>query len=107
MHTTQQPLQSLAPSNCPTKCDTPCASSTSEGYHGSHWGQLLLWWLIIAVIVWIILYAVNPTWVQITDSEGDATGERDFGKLLVLSVIISVIIVLLLFLLWSTWSSAY
>lgn len=58
---------------------------------------LLLWFIILALIFWIILYAWKPTLVQQTDQRGNPTGEPDGLKVLVFSLIIALIIVILIF----------
>ena len=69
------------------------------GVHG--WGAFLLWFIIIAVIVFIILYLLKPTFVQNFTSGGVPTGEVNAGKALVSAIIIALIIVLILWLLKS------
>ena len=60
------------------------------------WGALILWFIIVAVIVWFILYSLRPTWVQQRDaSTGQPNGNIDAGRVLLASVIIAIIVVVI------------
>nr|QBK90385.1 MAG: membrane protein [Pithovirus LCPAC103] len=66
---------------------------------GGHWFlNLVIWFIIIAVIVWFILVSTKPTWVQKTDENGITTGEVDQGRALLWAVIIALIIVVVIWL---------
>ena len=81
-------------------CDDDCDTKADDGdrYHGSygrggHWFlNLVIWFIIVAVIVWFILVSTKPTWVQKTDDNGVATGEVDQGRAILWAVIIALII---------------
>ena len=110
---------------CDKPCDTKpkahshCDDSHHHGHddshhhghhhHGHHHGKkgyglgggwflnLVIWFIIIAVIVWFILVSTKPTWVQKTVN-GVSTGEVDQGKALLWAVIISLIITVIIWL---------
>ena len=64
---------------------------------GNNWWFYLFWFLVIGIIVWFLLFALNPDFVQKEDDDGNATGEVDQGKVLLWAVIISLIAI---FLVW-------
>lgn len=75
----------------------------SEGIHKKRTRSLLtlvLWFIIIAVIAWIVLWSWSPKIVQKTDSQGKATGEPDGSKVLVGAVIVGLLAVIIIYLLW-------
>jgi heme/copper-type cytochrome/quinol oxidase subunit 2 len=71
-----------------------------EGYnyklHGN--SHLLLWFIIIAVIAWILLWIWKPTALQNVGPNGAPTGEPNGWKVLLAAIIIALIIVLLIWL---------
>jgi hypothetical protein len=48
-------------------------------------GFYLIWFLIIAIVTWVILYSVRPNWVL------QADGELNAGKVLLWSVVVGLI----------------
>ena len=57
------------------------------------WGYGVIGFLFVAFIVWLVLAATKPTFVQHKDSNGDPNDELDNGKALIWSVIIGIIVV--------------
>lgn len=57
---------------------------------------LLLWFVILAVLVWFILYAVRPVSLQQKDENGNPTGQVDAWKALLAAIIIALIIILII-----------
>jgi len=55
----------------------------------------VLWFLVVAILSYIILNAWNPTLVQNVDSAGKPTGTANVTRVLIGSVIIGLIVVLL------------
>ena len=71
---------------------------------GYGWANTFIWFVIIAVIIWFILYSTKPQFVRKTDSAGNTIDEVDNGKALVWSIVISFIIVILIRIFWySGW----
>jgi hypothetical protein len=106
MASSSQPLTNLAPSCAvvsseQTKVVAPVIATNSGGFCGSAIGGLLLWFFIIAVITWFILYMLKPEAIQKRNAAGVATGEVDWGRLLIASIIIALIIVLFIWLIRS------
>lgn len=60
--------------------------------------HLLLWFIIIAVIAWILLWIWKPTALQNVGPNGVPTGEPNGWKVLIAAIIIALIIVLLIWL---------
>ncbi len=113
---TNSTLSYLAPSSCPTlqtattTVPVPTITNTTltypqipaqpvvtNNYIGNK-GNLLLWFLIIAVIAYLILYIWKPTLLQRTDAGGIPTGVADPIKVLIAAIIVALIIVLLIWL---------
>ena len=68
-----------------------------EHMQKSHWGGfgvLVLWFIIIAVLIYLILYSLRPQWVLI---DGEPT-QVDSGRLLLAALIIAFIVVLIIWL---------
>lgn len=88
--------------SCDTGCDDDKPSceryQSSYGKGGSWFLNLVIWFIIIAVIIWFILVSTKPTWVQKYDENGVATGEVDQGKALLWAVIIALIVVVIIWL---------
>lgn len=92
-----QPIASLAPN--PVVAE---AVVVPVGYNvASGWGALVLWFIIVAVIVWFILYSLRPTWVQQRGEGGLPNGQVDAGRVLLASVVIALVVVLIIWLLRS------
>lgn len=88
-----KPVESLACDGQPEVA--PCAQSYNLGWGI---GNLILWFIIIAVIVWFILWALRPVAVQRLTPAGEPTGEVDAGKVLIASIIVALIIVVIIWL---------
>lgn len=95
MEMSQKPISSLA-KECMEK------STAHHEHHDHHayrsgWWFYLFWFLIIGIIVWFLLFSLNPDFVQKTECDDEPTGEVDNGKVLLWAVIIALIAV---FLVW-------
>lgn len=91
----QKPISSLA-----KEClDKPAHHDHHHDHHhcGNGWWFYLFWFLIIGIIVWFLLFALKPDFVQKDDDDYNYTGEVDQGKVLLWAVIIALIAV---FLIW-------
>lgn len=64
---------------------------------GNGWWFFLFWFLIVGIIVWFLLFALKPDFVQFTDEDDNVTGEVDQGKVLLWAVIIALVVI---FLVW-------
>ena len=89
-----KPVESLS-------CEQEPAQPQTGYALGGGIGSLILWFIIIAVIVWFILYATRPRAVQRLNQDGQPTGEVDAGKVLIGSIIIALIIVIIIWLIGS------
>lgn len=78
------------------KTETVC--SAPAGYQGYNWAWALIAFIILVIIIWLILWAVKPTWVQQTDPAGNCTGEIDNGKAFLWSVAIALVIIIIVWL---------
>lgn len=90
----KQPLSTLA-EECPDISTYKSAPHT-RGLGGNSWVGYILWFIIIAIIVWVILIATKPTWVQTYTPEGIPTGNIDQGKAITWSVVIALVIVIII-----------
>lgn len=70
-------------------------------YSTSGWGNFLLWFIIIAVIAFVILWLINPAGLQQRGFDGQPNGNRDAGKIIIASLVLSAIFIILLWLLRS------
>lgn len=59
-------------------------------------GVGLISFIVLVVVIWVILYAINPESLQKEDKHGYKTGERDFGKTLGAAIILAVIIAIIM-----------
>ena len=99
MSTDQQPLSSLA-QTAKTDCEKKEVSHEEHGYgYGGYFAWAILWFIILAVIIWLILVASKPTWVQRTDQNGKPTGEVDNGKAVLWAIVIAFIICIIIWIL--------
>lgn len=64
---------------------------------GNNWWFYLFWFLVIGIIVWFLLFALKPDFVQKDDYDDNPTGDVDQGKVLLWAVIISLVVI---FLVW-------
>src|SRR5579884_3710067 len=64
-------------------------------------GSFIFWFVIIAVIAWLVLYSVKPAWVL-----RPGTTEVDSGKVLWISILIALVIVIIIWLFRSMSSGA-
>jgi hypothetical protein len=84
-------------------CD-PCDSHVQHHHHGHGYGAIgwaVLWFLIIAVIVWLILFSLRPAWAV------DEDGNVDTGKVLLASIVIALIIVIIVWIIWCACAGSW
>lgn len=104
MASSSQPLTNLAPGCSVIATEQPkvvvpvTAAAATVGFGGINIGSLLLWFFIVAVIAWFILYTMKPEAIQKRNAAGVATGEVDWGRLLIASIIIALVVVLFIWL---------
>lgn len=76
-----------------------CDHHKSHDHHHGHGyasiGWAVLWFIIIAVIVWLIVYSLRPTWALNDD------GDLDTGKILLASIVIALIIVIIIWVIYA------
>lgn len=92
MSSLKQPLSALAlesPDFAPTKVkySFPGGGGTILKY--------IVWFIIILIVVWVILIATKPTWVQKQNELGEYVGYVDQGKAFVWALIIAIIIIVI------------
>lgn len=69
-----------------------------QKYHGLGFGWvgiLFLWLIIFLMLFWIILYSLNPAFVQNLD-----TGNVDTAKVLLWAFIMAIVLVIILWVIW-------
>lgn len=95
---------------CPEPCADPCADPCAPKKHVysngcGNWVGYLFWFVIIAIIVWFLLFSLKPDFVQKKDENGNPTGEVDHGRVLLSAIIIALIIC---FIIWIfQWGCGY
>jgi len=100
MTTSQQPLSTLAQE--PSDVTVIKTDNKSNLFGTNTFLNLLLWFIIIAVVIWLILYALKPTFVLKTTNEGGTnvvTNEIDQTKAIGISIVVSLIIVIIIYIL--------
>lgn len=78
--------------------EAPCddhMDHMDHGYGYSSLGWAVLWFIIIAVIVWLIIFSLKPAWALNED------GDVDTGKVLLASIVIALIIVIIIWLIYA------
>lgn len=80
-------------------CDDPCDTDHLHHGHGhghgySSVGWAVLWFIIIAVIVWLIIFSLKPAWAL------DEDGNVDTGKVLLASIVLALIIVIVVWVIY-------
>lgn len=79
--------------------------NNNKGYGGGViW---LLWFIVIVIVIWLILFATKPTWVQKTCEDGKPTGEVDSGKALLWAIVITIIICVLVWIFTTAGRGGY
>lgn len=95
-------------SKSPADLDNMTDSHHDKGgyYYG---GSLtwLLWFIVIVIVIWLILFAIKPTWVQKCDEHGNPTGEVDAGKALLWAIVITIIICVLIWIFFVAGCGGY
>jgi len=77
-------------------CD-PC-DDHHDHHHGhgySSLGWAVLWFLIIAVIVWLIIFSLKPAWALNED------GDVDTGKVLLASIVLALVIIIIVWIIYA------
>lgn len=73
-------------------------TGAQKSYHGLGFGWvgiLFLWLIIFLMLFWIILYSLNPSFVQNVDS-----GAVDTAKVLLWAFIMAIVLVIILWIVW-------
>ena len=101
MDMSQKPISSLA-----KECMDHAANKHHDHYDcGNNWWFYLFWFLVIGVVVWFLLFALKPDFVQKEDEDFNHTGEVDQGRVLLWAVIIALIAVFLIWIFqWGMYS---
>jgi len=78
--------------SCGTPTQTYCHQESCVSI-----GTMLIWFIVVAIVVWLILFAFNPEFIQERDNNGNPTGNIDYGQLLLWTAVISLVIT---FIIW-------
>jgi len=89
----KQPLSCLADESPQI---STCKTNRKSGMMAGGALSYIIWFIVIAIIVWVILIVTRPTWVQVYSPEGQPTGVVDQGKAITWSVVIALIIVIII-----------
>lgn len=91
---TFEPIASLAPNGEILVDTNPTVVRVEKG---NSIMNLLVWFLVIAAIIWGLFAIFKPTWVQKKDLNGFPIGELDQSKAIIYALIISLLIVGILY----------
>ena len=69
-----------------------------SGRHVS-WIVLFVVWLIVAILVYFIIVYANPAWAQGYDTNGNATGKIDQGKVVGISILVALVVAFIVWIL--------
>ncbi|SPN79354.1 Transmembrane domain-containing protein [Brazilian cedratvirus IHUMI] len=94
INTLKQPLSSLAQES--PEVSTYEVTTKKNVFSGGSFVSYIVWFIIIAIIVWVILIATKPTWVQKYNELGQPTGEVDQARAITWAVIIAIILVIII-----------
>jgi hypothetical protein len=78
----------------------PSKSSPRKGEvekKGPKWVNLLVWFLVVAILSYVILYSWNPEMLQTKDIAGKPSGNSDMTKTVLASVVIGLIVVVVVY----------
>lgn len=89
----KQPLSTLAQESPEV---STCKVSNTKVFTSGNFVSYIIWFIIIAIVVWIILVASHPTWVQNYNELGQPTGVVDQAKAITWAIIIALIIVIII-----------
>ena len=93
-----QPLYSLAREPAAVTLETrPVA------HNGGYGGRIVISivaWIILAVIVFLILLAARPVWVQTKTATGEPTGVVNTGLAVLWAILIALVVIIVLGLIW-------
>lgn len=97
MSSLKQPLSSLAQESP----DVATYNAPSKMFGGGSFVSYIIWFVIIAIVIWLILWATKPAFVQKLDVLGKPNGEIDQAKAIIAAIVISLIIVAIIWLIRS------
>lgn len=82
-----QKLDTMAPKSSPKK--------GAVEKKGKSWINLLVWFLVAAILAYVVLYSWNPAQLQKNDLVGKPTGVSDPTKTILASVGVGLIVLLI------------
>ena len=83
-------IETMAPKSSPKKAATDKKATS--------WVNLLIWFLVAAILAYVVLYSWNPAQLQKNDLVGKPTGVSDPTKTILASVGVGLIIALIVWL---------
>ncbi len=96
------PLSSLAPGSTYVVEPVGVAPGTTISVNKTgcinSFGPVFTWFIIVAIIVWLLLIAFKPTAVQVKDLAGNPTGQVNQGSALGAAIIAGIIVAFLVWL---------
>jgi large-conductance mechanosensitive channel len=67
--------------------------SSDEAHYGGNFVTALVWFVIIAVIVWLLIAAIKPEWAVKKDNNGDPTDEVNHGRAMFAALLVALVVV--------------
>lgn len=92
------PISNLAPSPGVVVAETVAVVTPAKQGCNNNWASLIVWFLVIAVIVWFILYATKPCCIRKKDARGLPCDDVDWCRLLGAAVVIAIILLIIIWL---------
>ena len=96
------PLSSLAPGSAYVvePVGVPAVTKVTVNQPGciNSFGPVFTWFIIVAIIVWLLLIALKPTAVQVKDLAGNPTGVVNQSTALWTAIIAGIIVAFLVWL---------
>lgn len=105
MEMSQKPISSLAKEVMDN--DMHKHHNAAEECNNYGWWFFLFWFLVIGIIVWFVLFALKPDFVQEKDRHDNPTGEVDQGKVLGSAIVISLVLIFVVWLFAWAFGATY
>lgn len=81
-------------------CDNPCTTCVTTGYKWSWLGALVLWFIVFAVLFYLVFFSLKPSFVLQTDSN-----QVDTSLVLLYALVASLILIIIIWLIKAAVSS--
>ena len=89
----------------PIAAPPPMSQQSPKGYESSYynWAVYVIWFLVAAILTWVVLYATKPSFVRLT-VDGEKVDQLDTAKVLITSIVVGLIVLILVWLFRSRYN---